>query len=320
MEGKKRQKGQSPYHGTILTPLMASHVFLTGRNVVLLVFKHLSIMQKKIFAGLVGCLLALGVDAQIKMPAPSSSQTIKQDFGIGSIELTYSRPSLKGRKLYSDLAPAGKLWRTGANAATRLRFTEPVEMGGKKIDSGSYVLYTVPNEDNWEIVLNKGLTNWGTDGYKESQDVCRFRVTPVKAKGLVETFTIQFANIQPESCELQLLWGKVMVPIAITTNIRDKVRAQLEAALQTDKKPYWLAAQFYNEYDNNKAKALEYATKATEANPKAFWIWLYKARLQKDLGDVAGAKESANKSLELAKEAKNEDYVKMNEELLRKLK
>jgi tetratricopeptide (TPR) repeat protein len=297
-----------------------AHLLHSPRFAVLLVLKYQSIMQQTIMAGLAACLLALGTQAQVKMPAPSSSQTIKQDFGIGSIELTYSRPSLKGRKLYTDLAPAGKLWRTGANAATRLRFTEPVEMGGKKIDTGSYVLYTVPNEDNWEIVLNKGLTNWGTDGYKESEDICRFRVTPERARTAAETFTMQFANIQPESCELQLLWGKVIVPIAITTNIKDKVRAQLEAALQTDKKPYWQATQFYNEYDNNKAKALEYATKATEANPKAFWVWLYKARLQKDLGDIAGAKASANKSLELAKEAKNDDYVRMNEELLRKLR
>jgi hypothetical protein len=277
-------------------------------------------IKKNLLTGMAACLLVFGATAQIKMPAPSSTQTIKQDFGMGMVELTYSRPSLKGRKIYVDLAPAGKLWRTGANAATRLRFTTPVEMGGKKVDTGTYVLYTVPNEESWEIVINKGLDNWGTDGYKESEDVCRFRVTPTKSKTTTETFTMQFANIQPESCELQLMWGKVVVPIAITTDIKEKLRAQLEAALQTDKKPYWQAAQFYNEYDNNKAKALEYATKATEANPKAFWIWLYKARIQKDMGDNEGAKASANQSLALAKEAKNDDYVKMNEELLRKLK
>ncbi len=276
-------------------------------------------MQKKFFTAAAFCLSALVAGAQVKMPAPSGTQTIKQDFGLGTIELTYSRPNAKGRKVYGDLVPFGKLWRTGANAATRIKFTEPVEMGGKKIDSGTYVLYTIPDAESWEIILNKGLDNWGVDGYKESQDVCRFRVTPMKMKTKMESFTMQLADIKPESCELHIMWEKTAVSVPITTNIKDKVRAQIEAAMLTDKKPYWPAAQFYNEYDMNKAKALEYCTKAAEASPKAFWIWLYKARIQKDMGDKAGAKESAGKSLELAREAKNDDYVKMNEELLKKL-
>src|SRR6187549_3075220 len=118
--------------------------------------------------------------AQVKMPAPSPVQTVKQDFAIGSIELTYSRPAAKGRKIFGDLVPYGKLWRTGANAATKIVFSEPVDFGGKKVDTGTYVLYTIPGEDNWEVILNKGLTNWGIDGYKENQDVIRFTVPRMK--------------------------------------------------------------------------------------------------------------------------------------------
>ncbi len=257
--------------------------------------------------------------AQVQMPAPSSTQTIKQNFGMGSIELTYSRPNAKGRKVYGDLVPFGKLWRTGANGATLIKFTDMVELGGKKIDTGSYAIYTIPGNDSWEIVINKGIKNWGVDGYKESEDVCRFKVEPMKMKNKMETFTMQFADIKPESCELHIMWEKTAVAIPITTNIKDRLKAQIETALQSDKKPHWQAAQFYNEYDNNKSKALEQCNKAVEANPKAFWIFLYKARIQKDLGDNEGAKASALKSLELAKEAKNDDYVKMNEELLKKL-
>lgn len=258
-------------------------------------------------------------NAQVKMPQPSSTQTIKQDFGMGGIELTYSRPNSKGRKIFGDLVPYNKLWRTGANGATKIKFTDAVEMGGKKIDTGTYVLYTIPGVDSWEIVLNKGVNNWGIDGYKESEDVVRFRAAPAKSKTKLETFTMQFADIKPESCELQLMWEKTMVSISITTNIKDRLKAQIDAALQTDKKPYWQAAQFYNEYENNQNKALEYCTKAIEGNDKAYWMWLYKAKIQKEMGDKAGAKESAKRSMELAKEAKNDDYVKMNEELLKKL-
>jgi Protein of unknown function (DUF2911) len=276
-------------------------------------------MKKMMLALAACCFYTLAGIAQVKMPAPSSTQTIKQDFGMGAIELTYSRPNAKGRKVFGDLVPYNKLWRTGANSATKIVFNDAVELGGKKVDTGTYVLYTIPGVDSWEIILNKGLTNWGIDGYKESEDVIRFRVEPMKSKNNIETFTIEFGNIQPESCELSIKWAKTSVTIPVTTNIKDRVRAQIEKAMQTDKKPYWQAAQFYNEYDNNQAKALENCTKAIEGNAKAFWMHLYKAKIQKEMGDKAGAKASAKKSLELAKEAKNDDYVKMNEELLKKL-
>jgi hypothetical protein len=276
--------------------------------------------MKKIMLVLAACCFyTFAGTAQVKMPAPSPTQTIKQDFGMGAIELTYSRPNAKGRKVFGDLVPYNKLWRTGANSATKIVFNDAVELGEKKVDTGTYVLYTIPGVDSWEIILNKGLTNWGIDGYKESEDVIRFRVEPIKSKNNIETFTIEFGNIQPESCELSIKWAKTTVLIPVTTNIKDRIRAQIEKAMQTDKKPYWQAAQFYNEYDNNQARALENCTKAIEGNTKAFWMYLYKAKIQKEMGDKARAKASAKKSLELAKEAKNDDYVKMNEELLKKL-
>lgn len=276
--------------------------------------------MKKLSFSLVAVLMAFAMNAQVKMPAPSPTQTIKQDFGMGNIELTYSRPAAKDRKIFGDLVPYNKLWRTGANGATIIRFSEPVEIKGKKVDTGSYALYTVPGADSWEIILNKGVKNWGVDGYKESEDVVRVTVTPMNMNSKMESFTMQFADIKPESCELHIMWEKTAVAIPITANIREKVKAQLEEALKSEKKPYWQAAQFYNEYEKNSAKALEYASKAAEANPKAFWIFLYKAKIQKDMGDKVGAMESAKKSLELAAEAKNDDYIKMNEELIKKLK
>lgn len=275
--------------------------------------------MKNLFFSIVCLFMSIGMNAQVKMPAPSPTQTIKQDFAMGNIELTYSRPSAKGRKVFGDLVPYNKLWRTGANGATIIKFSDPVEIKGKRVDTGSYALYTIPGAESWEIILNKGLKNWGVDGYKESEDVIRIMVEPMKMKNNIETFTMQFADIKGESCELHIMWAKTAVVIPITASIREKVKAQIEAAMQTEKKPYWQAAQFYNEYEKNSTKALEYASKAVEANPKAFWIWLYKARIQKDLGDKAGALVSAQKSLELATAEKNDDYIKMNEELIKKL-
>ncbi|MFT3681184.1 MAG: DUF2911 domain-containing protein [Ferruginibacter sp.] len=265
-------------------------------------------------------LMTCQVFAQVKMPAPSPVQTIKQDFGIGSIELTYSRPSAKERKVFGDLVPYGKLWRTGANTATRIAVTEPIEIAGKKLDTGSYALYSIPDEDSWEIILNKGTKNWGTDGYKENEDVVRFKIISEKKKTTTETFTIQFTDITTESCYIEISWEKTFIKIPVTANFKDKIKQQLEAAMQTDKKPYWQAAQFYNEYDKNLPKALDNVTKAITATPKAFWMLIYKARIQKEMGDNAGALESSKQSLALAKEANNDDYVRMNEKLQKELR
>ncbi|MEJ7627315.1 MAG: DUF2911 domain-containing protein [Ferruginibacter sp.] len=263
---------------------------------------------------------AMAVQSQIKMPQPSPTQTLKQDFAMGNIELKYSRPAAKNRTIFGDLVPYGKVWRTGANSATTIRFSEPVEIMGKKVDTGSYAIYTIPGMDSWEVILNKGTSNWGAMGYKESDDVIRFKTEAVKIKTETENFTMQFDNIKPESLELWAIWGKTGIKIPITANIKDKLRTQVETAMSGEKKPYWQAAQFYNEYDKNYPKALENINKAAEENAKAYWVLLYKARIQKEMGDMAGAKATSMKSMEVAKAEKNDDYVKLNEEFMKTLK
>ncbi len=276
-------------------------------------------MKKLVLSNLLS-IAFIGLFAQVKMPAPSPTQTIKQDFGVGNIEVKYSRPSAKGRKVFGELVPYNKLWRTGANAATVIRFSEPVEINGKKIDSGSYALYSIPNIDYWDVILNKGITNSGVNGYTEADDIARFKIEARRSNIKMEMFTMQFDNVKPESCELNMIWEKTMITIPILSRIQEKLKGQIGAALLTEKKPYWQAAQFYNEYEKNPAKALEYVTNALTESPKAYWMWLYKAKIQQDLGDKAGARESSTKSLELATAEKNDDYVRMNQALLKKLK
>ncbi len=277
-------------------------------------------MKKLLFTVITVAGLFWSASAQVKMPAPSPTQTIKQEFGIGTIELTYSRPSAKGRKIFGDLVPYNKLWRTGANAATKIVFSDPVDIAGKKIDSGTYVLYTIPGIDSWEVILNKGLKNWGTDGYKETEDVIRFKAEPMKMKSKLESLTLEFSDVKAETCSINIRWEKTAISIPVVANFKDKVRGQIEAAMKTDKKPYWQAAQFYNEYDKNLTLALDNATKAIDENKNAFWMWIYKAKIQKEMGDMPGAMESSKKSMALAEAAKNDDYVKMNKDLQKTLK
>lgn len=279
--------------------------------------------MKKILLPALAVILYSFSSAQVQMPQLSPTATVVQNFSVGKITLVYSRPSIKGRELFeenSDLAPLGKLWRTGANAATRITFTDKVTFGGHDIDSGSYVLYTIPGEDEWEIILNKGLNNSGTSGYKESEDVVRFKVPAENSTGMnVQTFTMEFLNIMPGSCDLTLIWGNTLVDIPITTDFKDKVRAQLETALQGKDKPYWQAASFYYEYDKDYPKALENINHALETNKDAFFMYMMKARIQKELGDKVGAKASAEKCIELATTVKNDEYVKLGNELISSL-
>lgn len=262
--------------------------------------------------------------AQIKMPAASSTQTIAQDFGLGKLELTYSRPNIKGRTVFkenSELAPLGKVWRTGANSATKLKITDPVNIGGHALDTGSYAIYTIPGKKEWTIIINKDSKNWGTQ-YAEQDDLFRFTVVSEEMKATMETFTMQFAAIKPESCELHLMWANTAVKIPITTNIKDRLRSQFESALSADKvNPvvYQQAAGFYFDLDKDNNKALQCISKATDANPKAYYLFLQKARIEKAIGDKASAKADAEKCVSLAIEQKNDDYVRAGKEVLKSL-
>jgi len=279
-------------------------------------------MKKVVSTLLIVAFFSIPGFSQIKMPAPSPTQFIRQDFGLSSIEVTYSRPGLKGRNVFGTVVLYDSLWRTGANSASTIRFNDPVEILGHKVDTGNYAIYTIPSKNGeWTFILNKGITNWGTTGYKESDDVLRVKVKANTMAAKVETFTMQFSNIKTESCDLSIMWDHIVVNVPIKENIKDKIRAQLESALLSDKKPYWQAAQFYNEFDNNKTKALEMVNAAIAQSEKPpYYVVYYKAKIQNEIGDKKGALATAQQSLQLSKEAKNSEYVLLNEKLIKQLK
>lgn len=278
-------------------------------------------MLKKLLLSTAALWLLFSVQAQsIKTPPASPTQTIKQDFGISSIELTYSRPGVKGRTIFGDLVPYGKLWRTGANAATRIKFGDDVTIGNTPVKAGEYVLYTIPGQTEWEVVLNKGLSNWGIDGYNAADDVAKVKVKPVKLATPIETFTMQFANVKPSSTELHIMWDKTAVAVPITTDVESKVMAQINNAMNKDNRPYFQSAMYYVETGKDLNQALEWFNKAIEQNPNAFYIFYQKASVLKKLGRKEEARQTAQKSIELARKQNNNDYVSLNEKLLADLK
>ncbi|SMC58237.1 DUF2911 domain-containing protein [Pedobacter nyackensis] len=256
----------------------------------------------------------------LKMPQPSTNQIVTQNFGLGKITLNYSRPNVKGRKVFGDLEPYGSVWRTGANSATIISFTEPVKVEGKELPAGEYGLFTIPGKEEWTVIFNKGAKQWGSYEYKESDDILRVKVKANKLKDKVETFTIQFADVYPATAQMQLMWENTGINLNLTTEVDATVMANIDEAMKGEKKPYFQAAQYY--FANNKDinKALEWATAAESADTKAPWVKLLKGRIQLKTGDKAGAAKTAAAGLQSATEMKNAEYVRLHTQLLNEAK
>lgn len=252
----------------------------------------------------------------LKIPQPSSGQTITQDFGLGKITLIYSRPNVKDRKIFGGMEPMDKVWRTGANAATRIKFTDDVKIEGKDLPAGEYGLFSIPGKSEWTIIFNKTANQWGAYEYKESDDVLRVKVKTTALKDKVETLTMQFANVTETSAQLNLMWEKSAFSVNISTSIDEKVMANIAEAMKGEKKPYFAAAQYYLQNGKDLKTALEWMSEAEKSDMKAPWFKYWKGRIQLKMGDKAGALATAQAGIDLAKAQKVDEYVRLNSELL----
>lgn len=269
-----------------------------------------------LFTAALCSLITLNASAQLKMPQSSSSQTLIQEFGLGKVTVKYSRPNVKGRSISADLAPNGEVWRTGANDATVISFTEAVTLEGNQVAPGDYALFTIPGKDEWTIILNKATKQWGSYSYKQSEDVLRFKVKSGKLNDRAETFTIAFSDVLPSSAKLNLMWDQVRVSVKMTTDVDSKVMAGIDEAMKAEKKPYYQAAVYYYENGKDLNKALEWISAAESADPKAPWLKYQKGRIQLKLGDKNGAAQTAKAGLEAAKAMNNAEYIRLNGRIL----
>jgi len=256
----------------------------------------------------------------LKMPQPSTAQTITQAFGLGTVTLNYSRPNTKGRKIFGALEPYGSVWRTGANSATTITTTEAIKIEGKDLPAGTYGLFTIPGANEWTVIINKGAKQWGAYEYKPDEDLFRIKVKPMKLKEKVETFTMQLTDVYPTTAKLQLMWENTAISLGLTTDVDTKVMASIDEAMKGEKKPYFAAAQYYFENGKDLNKALEWATAAEASDPKAPYYKLWKGRIQLKMGDKKGAAITAAEGVKVAEEGKNPEYVRLNTALLAEAK
>lgn len=258
----------------------------------------------------------------LKTPVASPSQTLKQGFSLGEISIEYSRPSAKGRTVFGDLVPFGKVWRTGANAATKVTFTEEVMIENTTVPAGTYALYSIPDKDTWQLMLYKDLTLGGeVNDYKQENELARFKVKATTTANKTETFTITVDDITSTACNISISWENTKVSLPVRMEIDAKVMKNIETAMSpADKRPFYQAANYYYENNKDMKQALEWINKAVEMNPKAYWVYTLKSKIQIKMNDFKGAVETSEKAIQLATEDKDDTYVNTNRKLIEQAK
>jgi len=251
-----------------------------------------------------------------RIPEASPTQTIIQDFGLGKISITYSRPNVKGRVIFGGINPYSQVWRTGANAATTINFTENVIMEGHSVPAGTYSLFTIPEKDMWTVILNKTVKQWGAYSYKEADDFLRLQVKPVYLDEKRETFTIQFANETTKSSDLHLVWDHTGVTIHLETDDDAQITANIDELMKGNRKAYYFnAIQYYYENNKDMNKALDWALEAERVDPGA-WYKLWEARIRLRMGDKDKAIAAAQEGINMAKANNDDEYVRLNQAVI----
>jgi tetratricopeptide (TPR) repeat protein len=272
-------------------------------------------MKKFITVCLSAAFTVASLNAQIETPQPSPLGTVSQKVGLNEFSITYSRPSLKGRKAYGDVVPFDKLWRFGANMATTFKSNDEFSIQGNKVPAGEYSLFAIPAASEWTMILNKTAKMSGTSNYKESEDQIRFKVKPETLPYKTETFTIQFANLSDNKATVEILWDNLKASFEVNVDFDAKVMKQIDETLSGPTAgSYYRAASYYFKNNKDMKKALEWVNKSIEKGGEKYWIVSLKAEIQAANNDFKGAVETANRAIELAKADEDDAYIKKNTE------
>ena len=257
---------------------------------------------------------------KITTPQPSPKATVEQRVGLTDVSVEYSRPGVRGRTIFGDLVPFGKTWRTGANSNTKVTFSSDVSIDGQTLNAGSYGLYTVPNENSWEIIFYSESDNSGVPrDWDDTKIVAKTSVEVYSIPMNVETFTITFDDVSSTSAVIGLLWKKTYVGIKFEVPTDKLVSETIDAVMAASPEAgdYYNAAIYYRQQELDIKKANEWMEKAMSLteNP-AFWQLRQQSLIYAKMGDTEKAIAVAEKSLELSKKAGNEAYIKMNTQSL----
>jgi hypothetical protein len=280
-------------------------------------------MKKLLLIALV-LTFSFSVNAQVETPQPSPFTKVEQKVGLPDVTLEYSRSGMKGRTIFGALVPYGKTWRLGANANTKITFSDDVTVDGKTLKAGSYAIYTVPNEGSWDVMFYSDATNWGTpQEWDESKVAVKVtaQVYPMPMK--IETFTMTFDDLSNDSATLGMLWENAYVGVKFEVPTDSKVSASIDSAMNgPGANDYYSSAVYYLTSGKDINKAKDWIDKAVEMTKESergtpFWFFRQQSLIHAKSGNKKGAIAAAKNSLSGAEKAGNADYVKMNKDSLK---
>jgi tetratricopeptide (TPR) repeat protein len=253
----------------------------------------------------------LAAEDKVEFPQASQHAVVKQRVGLTNIEVDYSRPNKNNRDIFGGLVPFDKIWRTGANKPTRIKFSADVKLGEKEVPAGEYLLYTIPGANEWTIILSKDLNAQSAADYKQEADAARVAAKPMALAMPAETFTIGLDDLRADSATLYVEWDKTRVPVKLTTHDIEKVSRGIDAVVKSGKTQepgfYYSAASFYLDQNKDLPQALKWVDQALEKNPTAYFMHYKKAQILAKMGNKKEAVAAAEKSIEILKASPKPD-------------
>ena len=285
----------------------------------LLKYKPIKMMRKLTIALFVACLFVVtSLEAQIRTPAASPAAKLEQVIGLTKVTVEYSRPAQKGRELFVDVEKWGQLWRTGANGATQITFSDDVKVAGKDVPAGTYAIYSIPDKENWTVMLYKDLSLGGnTPKYDESQELIRFNATTKKMGVKMENFTFLASDVKPTSATIAMWWGEWYVPFTVEVEVESKVMSAIEKTMAgPSRNDYYQAASYFYNTGKDLEQAYAWAKKANEIDAR-YWQLRLQANIEAKMGDMKAAKATMEKSIAAAKEAGNNAYAEGNMNIMK---
>jgi len=258
--------------------------------------------------------------AQITTPAPSPLCKIEQKVGLSTVSIEYSRPSVRNRKIFGDLVPYGKVWRTGANMATKFTISDDITVEGKKLPKGSYSLYTVPGEEEWDIIFYNEVNISGVPKVMDqAKETARIKVKAELLTYTTETFLIDINSVNQDNASMNIMWENTIVPIHLQFDVDSRVMKNIDKVLAgPSSDDYYQAARYYFDSGKDLTQAVGWIQKANQMDAK-FWKLRVESMILAKLGRKSEAIEAAMKSKTMAAAEGNEEYVRMNEEAIKEL-
>ncbi len=237
----------------------------------------------------------------LELPRLSPGAKVSQVVGLTEISVDYSSPAARGRAVFGGLVPYDKLWRTGANQATKITFSKDITVGGKPVPAGTYALFTIPAKQAWTVILNKNPNQGGTNDYKQELDLLRFPVKPATAPKR-ERLTFLFSNTSEDATSLDLEWAGVRVSIPIKAETAKQVAAALKALDAMPGRPLIIAARYLLDAKKDYPRALRYVDSALALKEEWFGLWT-KAQLLAAMGKKPAACPAAKSAQEAGAKA-----------------